>query len=55
MLGFYEDGWVQVRHDMLTELNNFLRLYQSVYESSKRLKNIRPKLNYFDGGLQHDK
>ena len=34
---FGEDGWAQVRRDMLTELNGFLHLYKGVYESLEYL------------------
>ena len=55
MLGFGEDGWAQVRRDMLIELNAFPHLYEGVYGSSERLEEIRHALNHFDGGAAYDK
>ena len=55
MLDFGENGWVQVRHNMLAELNDFQQLYEGVYGSSERLEGIRYALNHFDGGTQYDK
>ena len=55
MLDFGEDGWAQVRRDMLIEFNAFLHLYQGVYGGFERLEEIKHALIHFNGGAPYDK
>ena len=50
MLSFGEDGWAQVRRDMLIELNGFSHRYEGVYRCSEHLEEIRHALNHFNDG-----
>ena len=54
MLSFGKDGWAQVRRDVLTELNDFSQLYESVCRSSESLEEIGYALNHFDDGEPYD-
>ena len=54
MLGFGEDGWPQVRCDLLTEMHVYAQLYESVYGSAQHLEEIRHLLNHFEGGASYD-
>ena len=55
MLGYGEDRWARIRHDILQEINAYARLYLGVYESAERLEEIRQSLIYFEGGAPNAK
>ena len=55
MLNFEEDGWTQLRRDLLKEMNVYVQLYESVYDSAECVDEIRHMLNHFEGGTPYDK
>ena len=55
LLGFEEDGWAQIRRDMLQEINAYAHLYLGVYRSAECVKEIRQSLNHFEGGAPYAK
>ena len=44
-----EDGWVQVRRDLLTELNSHVDAYKSMYEGQEMINELTHRLSWFDG------
>ncbi|XP_057511836.1 protein NLP7-like isoform X3 [Actinidia eriantha] len=44
-----EDGWVQVRRDLLTELNSHVDDYKSMYEGQEMITELTHRLSWFDG------
>ncbi|XP_057511590.1 protein NLP6-like [Actinidia eriantha] len=44
-----EDGWVQVRRDLLTELNSHVDDYKSMYEGQEMINELTHHLSWFDG------
>ena len=55
LLDFGKYGWAQIRRDMLQEINVCAHLYLGVYESAKRVEEIRQSLNNFEGGAPYAK
>ena len=45
LLGFGENGWSQLRRDLLGELNVYPHLYEGIYDSFERVKDIRLSLS----------
>ena len=44
-----EDGWVQVRRDLLTELNLYVDDYKIMYGGQQRINELTHRLSWFDG------
>ena len=48
MMGFGEDGWRQVRRDMLNELLSHRTLYDGMYWEIGRYDELLQRLDYFE-------
>ena len=48
MMGFGEDGWRQVRRDMLNELLSHRTLYEGMYWEIGRYDELLQRLDYFE-------
>ncbi|KAJ4715736.1 FAR1-related sequence [Melia azedarach] len=58
LMGFGEDGWLQVRKDLLNELNSNLEYYSLLYgtgETDERVKELIHALTYFESCPRHDR
>lgn len=47
LLGYGEDGWVQVRRDLLNELESYSVHYSALYGSENRVYELKHSLAYF--------
>ncbi|XP_028066683.1 uncharacterized protein LOC114269554 [Camellia sinensis] len=54
LLGLGENDWVQVRHDLLLELNNHRDEYVVLHESHKRVEELTHILSYFEDSPSFD-
>ncbi|KAM1211929.1 hypothetical protein ACFX1X_003646 [Malus domestica] len=48
LLGYNEDGWVQVRKDLLQELETYSSCYSKLYGSKNRVHELKHALRYFE-------
>ncbi|XP_028112612.1 uncharacterized protein LOC114310726 [Camellia sinensis] len=55
LLGLGENDWVQVRRDLLLELNNHIDEYVVLYGSHERVKELTHILSYFENNLGFDR
>ncbi|XP_028109337.1 uncharacterized protein LOC114308050 [Camellia sinensis] len=55
LLGLGENDWVQVRHDLLLELNNHRDEYVVLYGSHERVKELTHILLYFENSPSFDR
>ncbi|KAL8519299.1 hypothetical protein ACS0TY_010296 [Phlomoides rotata] len=46
-MGFGEDNWARVRHDLMAELSRNMNLYARVFLQEERVGEVLESLNYF--------
>lgn len=54
LMGFREDIWAQVRENLVYKLDNHGPLYEQVYGSFKRVREIIYLLSYFNDNTPYD-
>lgn len=55
LLGYGEDGWVQVRRDLLNELESYSVHYSALYGSENRVYELKHSLAYFGPDANFDR
>ena len=55
LLGFGQDGWLQVRKDLLNELHSPLGNYKDLYKASERIEQLTQRLSYFEEFPRNDR
>ncbi|XP_021807359.1 uncharacterized protein LOC110751233 [Prunus avium] len=55
LLGYGEDGWVQVRGDLLNELETYSVHYSALYGSENRIYELKHSLAYFGPDANFDR